>query len=109
MFNFTNHAKKRQKCKKSICAPNLKNIYAKKDAKKRMQQRCNRHMWCTINYVNFQTTIGKSYAPPVLTRGGTTIGAVRSETFNAPFRKYTPDDWYRRNQGTFLKDGPIPC
>jgi len=51
---------------------------------------------------NYQTTIGKSYAPPVLTRGGTTIGAMRSETLNAPFRKYTPDDWHRRNQDHFL-------
>ena len=50
--------------------------------------------------LTLQTTIGKSYAPPVLTRGGTTIGAIRSEALNAPFRKYTPDDWHRRNQGT---------
>ena len=52
--------------------------------------------------LTLQTTIGKSYAPPVLTRGGTTIGAIRSEALNAPFRKYTPDDWHRRNQGIFL-------
>ena len=56
-------------------------------------------IWSIFNG-NIQTTIGKSYAPPVLTRGGTTIGAIRSEALNAPFRKYTPDDWHRRNQGT---------
>jgi len=50
---------------------------------------------------NYQTTIAKSYAPPVMTRAGTTIGATRSETISSPFRKYTPDDWHRRNQNHF--------
>merc|ERR1711953_1111962 len=50
---------------------------------------------------NYQTTVGKSYAPPVLTRGGTTIGAVRQEALSTPFRKYTTDDWHRRNQDHF--------
>lgn len=50
----------------------------------------------------FKTTIGNSYAPPVLTRAGTTIGAVRPDTVSSPFRKYTPDDWHRRNQDHFL-------
>ena len=57
--------------------------------------------------LTLQTTIGKSYAPPVLTRGGTTIGAIRSEALNAPFRKYTPDDWHRRNQGTVYRRVPF--
>ena len=86
------------------CVPKFEKPYMQKrqKCKKGMQKKDEKgHTWRTIHYVNFQTTIGKSYAPPVLTRGGTTIGAVRSETFNAPFRKYTPDDWYRRNQGTF--------
>ena len=37
----------------------------------------------------------------MLTRGGTTIGAVRSEALATPFRKYTTDDWHRRNQDHF--------
>ena len=36
-----------------------------------------------------------------MTRAGTTIGATRSETISSPFRKYTPDDWHRRNQNHF--------
>lgn len=50
---------------------------------------------------NYQSTVTKSYAPPVLTRSGTTIGNRSSETLSNPFRKYTPDDWHRRNQDHF--------
>jgi len=50
---------------------------------------------------NYQTTVGKSYAPPVLSRAGTSIGAMRTEAQSMPFRKYTTDDWHRRNQDHF--------
>ncbi|CAG5090068.1 Oidioi.mRNA.OKI2018_I69.PAR.g12451.t1.cds [Oikopleura dioica] len=52
---------------------------------------------------NYQSTVTKSYAPPVLTRSGTIVGNQSSTSTNLgnPFRKYTPDDWHRRNQDHF--------
>lgn len=52
---------------------------------------------------NYQSSVTKSYAPPVLSRSGTIIGNQTSTSTNLgnPFRKYTPDDWHRRNQDHF--------